>query len=199
MTKAWYHKHVKDPFVKRANKEGVRSRAAYKLVQMQEKWSIIQAGHQVIDLGSAPGAWSEALVSMVGARGKAVACDLLPMQPIHGVSFIQGDFLKKDTQQNISEICDKYHVIVSDMAPNLTGTVDLDQANMLELIKAVMTFADQYLLQDGHLVCKGFHGWAFEEMQDLFKQRFKKVRVFKPEASRSDSKEIYLIGSRFGV
>lgn len=198
MGKPWYQKHVKDPFVKQANKEGVRSRAAYKLLEIQKKWQVVKKGDRVVDLGSAPGAWSEALVSMAGV-GKVVACDRLQMQEIKGVQFIQGDFLESDTQGSISLACDAYEVIVSDMAPNLTGTVDLDQANMLQLIEAVMVFADRYLVKGGRLVCKVFHGWAFDDMQSMFKQRFNKVKIFKPEASRSGSKEIYLIGDGFGV
>ena len=198
MTNKWYQKHIRDPFVKRAKKEGVRSRASYKLIEIQNKRRLIKKGDVVVDLGSAPGAWSEALLSMVG-KGKVLACDLLPMEKIEGVSFVQGDFLDKVTQSQIVEQVEYIDVIVSDMAPNLTGNATLDQANMLELLEMVMVFAQDNLKQGGKVLCKGFHGEMFENMLALFKSHFKLVKVHKPEASKSGSKEIYFIGEGFGV
>lgn len=199
MSNQWYQQHIKDPFVKQANKEGARSRAAYKLLEIQKKRQIIQKGNTVIDLGSAPGAWSEALLKIVGHQGTVVACDLLPMAPIQGVSFVQGNFLEVATQQLLTKIATQYHVIVSDMAPNLTGNRLLDQSNMEKLIQMILSFSDQYLEKEGKVVAKGFHGEMFEEMLLLFKKRFKCVKVFKPEASKQASREIYFIGEGFGV
>ena len=124
----WYKRHTSDQFVKKANKEGQRSRAAYKLLEIQNKRQIINKGSKVLDLGSAPGAWSETLVDIVGPQGIVVACDLLPMQPISGVAFIQGDFLDTLTQESIQKEVAQFDVIVSDMAPNLTGQAVTDQA-----------------------------------------------------------------------
>lgn len=198
MSKRWFQKHVKDPFVKKANREGVRSRAAYKLIEIQDKRKIIKPGDIVIDLGSAPGAWSEALVGIVG-KGKVVSCDRLPMDEIKGVTFVQGDFLEESTQKEISEIANKVDVIVSDMAPNLTGNATLDQSEMYRLLEMVIVFSDKHLVKGGKVLCKGFHGEMFESMLALFKSHFKMVKVIKPEASRSGSKEIYFIGEGFGV
>lgn len=198
MSKRWYKKHVQDHFVKKANRDGVRSRAAYKLLEIQEKRRIIQSGDTVIDLGSAPGAWSEALVKVVGS-GQVIACDLLDMKPIKGVSFVQGDFLSLETQNKLTDLSNVYDVIVSDMAPNLSGNATLDQAEMLKLLEMVMQFASLHLKQGGNVLCKGFHGEMFELMVALFKENFKQTKIIKPEASRSGSKEIYFLGEKFGV
>ena len=199
MSKRWFSKHINDPFVKQANREGLRSRAAYKLLEIQEKQKIIKRSDRVLDLGSAPGAWSEALTKIVGQSGRVVSCDLLAMTAIKGVSFIQGDFLLEDTQTKIKQVCQEFDVIVSDMAPNLTGNKVVDQMNMLKLIQQSIAFSKVCLKQEGHLVIKCFSGAMFEEAKVLFKSNFESVKVFKPDASRSTSKEIYLIGLRFGV
>ena len=195
----WYKRHTSDQFVKKANKEGQRSRAAYKLLEIQNKRQIINKGSQVLDLGSAPGAWSETLVDIVGPQGIVVACDLLPMQPISGVAFIQGDFLDTVTQENIQKEVAQFDVIVSDMAPNLTGQAVTDQANMYELIENAMGFAEKHLKIDGVMLVKSFSGALQNDVMVLFKSHFKTVKTVKPEASRSGSKEIYLIGEGFKV
>lgn len=195
----WYKKHTSDQFVKKANKEGQRSRAAYKLLEIQNKRQIIQKGIQVLDLGSAPGAWSEALVKMVGPSGQVVACDLLPMEPIKHVAFVQGNFLDKTTQQAIEEYQASYDVIVSDMAPDLTGQSITDQANMLELIEQVFSFSQTHLKPGGKLLVKCFFGALQNEINSLFRNNFSKTKTIKPDASRSASKEIYLIGEGFRV
>jgi len=199
VTKRWYSKHVKDPFVKQANKEGLRSRAVYKLLEIQKKRQLINPGDKVLDLGSAPGAWSEALVKMVRPSGMVVSCDLLDMKPISGVSFVKGDFLCEKTHTEIKVFCEKFNVIVSDMAPNLTGTPIVDQANMMKLIKQVMIFSKIHLDNGGSLLVKCFSGSQFEEANQIFKSSFRRVKVFKPDASRQASKEIYLIGQGFEV
>ena len=195
----WYKKHTSDQFVKKANKEGQRSRAAYKLIEIQEKRNLVKKGDCVLDLGSAPGAWSEALVKMVGVGGKVVACDLLLMEPIQHVSFVQGNFLDEATQQAIQGYQLSYDVIVSDMAPDLTGQYITDQANMLELIEQAFVFCSGHLKPGGKLLVKCFSGALQNEINTLFKNNFSKIKVIKPDASRSASKEIYLIGEGFRV
>lgn len=199
MSKQWFSKHISDPFVKKATKEGLRSRAAYKLLNIQDKHKLIHRRDKVLDLGSAPGAWSEALTKIVGAEGKVVACDLLTMEAIKNVAFVKGNFLHSETQTSIHAVCETFDVIVSDMAPNLTGNKVVDQANMLKLIRQAMMFAEKALKLEGHLIMKCFSGGMFEEAKAMFKISFSQVKIFKPEASRAASKEIYLIGLGFKV
>ena len=199
MSGKWYQKHTKDPFVKEANKQGLRSRAAFKLQELQKKHALLKREDRVLDLGSAPGAWSEALIKIVGKEGLVVACDLLEMKPIAGVTFIQGDFLQSDTKDKIGLVSSHFDVIVSDMAPNLTGTEETDQANMLALIEQAALFCQDHLKPGGILVMKAFSGSLLNEADVLFKSLFNKRKVFKPDASRQASKEIYLIGLGFKV
>ena len=199
MTKQWFQKHANEPYVKQASKAGLRSRAAYKLIEIQQKRNLVKKGDCVLDLGSAPGAWSEALVKLVGVGGKVVACDLLPMEAIQHVAFVQGDFLDKATQQAIQGYQVSYDVIVSDMAPDLTGQSITDQANMLELIEQAFVFCSGHLKPGGKLLVKCFSGALQNEISTLFKNNFSKIKVIKPDASRSASKEIYLIGEGFRV
>lgn len=199
MSGKWYQKHTKDPFVKEANKQGLRSRAAFKLQALQKKHALLKRGDRVLDLGSAPGAWSEALVQIVGKEGLVVACDLLEMKPIGGVDFIQGDFLQPETKKKIGDVSSYFDVIVSDMAPNLTGTEVTDQANMLELVEQATLFCQDHLKPGGSLVMKAFSGSLVNEVMAIFKSLFSKTKVFKPDASRQASREIYLIGLGFKV
>ena len=189
----WYQKHIKDPYVKQANKAGLRSRAVFKLDEIQQKHHLVRKGDNVADLGSAPGAWSEFLVKAVGPHGKVIACDLLEMAPIQGVTFIQGDFCDEAIQSKMM-LSQKFDVIVSDMAPNLTGIKLVDQTNMESLIESVHAFCQQGLKLDGSLVTKCFHGGEFESLYKSFKKEFKKVKVIKPQSSKKESKETYLIG-----
>ncbi|MEC7030850.1 MAG: RlmE family RNA methyltransferase [Pseudomonadota bacterium] len=199
MSGKWYQKHTKDHYVKEANKQGLRSRAVFKLQEIQTKHTILKRGDCVLDLGSAPGAWSESLAQMVGHQGLVAACDILDMQPIKGVHFIQGDFLAADTKKQIIAVSNEFDVIVSDMAPNLTGTEVTDQANMFELVEQVTQFCHEHLKQDGRLLMKVFSGSMINEVVMLFKNMFNKVKTVKPSASRQASKEIYLIGEGFRV
>lgn len=196
----WFKKHSKDQYVKQANKEGLRSRAAFKLKQIQEKERIFVPGLSVVDLGSAPGAWSELLVQWVGGSGTLVSCDLLVMSAIKGVSFVQGDFCTQDIQDEITALiggpCD---AIVSDMSPNLTGNRVVDQASMLTLVEHVYAFALSSLKPGGTLLMKVFHGHEFDQFRRLMQQSFQDVRVFKPKASRQESREVYLIAKEFKV
>lgn len=197
MSSKWYSKHVRDPYVRQATKEGLRSRASFKLKEIQEKTKIIHAGAAVADLGSAPGAWSELLASLIGEKGIVVSCDLLPMSEIDGVHFIQGDFCAREVQEKIVSECEHFDVIVSDMAPNLTGMKLVDQANMEDLMEAVFSFSYKYLKEGGALVVKCFHGVGFDDLHKCFKKGFKKVKVMKPQSSKKESKEAYLIGQGF--
>ena len=199
MSGKWYQKHTNDHFVKEASKQGLRSRAAFKLQALQKKHALFKKGDRVLDLGSAPGAWSEALVQIVGPEGRVVACDLLEMKPITGVDFIQGDFLQLETKKKIGAASDDFDVVVSDMAPNLTGIEITDQANMLELVEQATLFCQSHLKPGGSLVMKAFSGSLLNEVMVLFKSLFSKVKVSKPDASRQASREIYLIGLGFKV
>ena len=199
MSGKWYQKHTQDHFVKEANKQGLRSRAVFKLQEIQKKHKLLKRGDSVLDLGSAPGAWSEELVKIVGKEALVVACDLLHMQEIKGVQFVQGDFLLAGTKAKITDLSQSFDVIVSDMAPNLTGTEVTDQANMQELIEQACAFCQDHLKPEGTLIMKAFSGSAFNEVMALFKTMFNKVKVSKPDASRQASKEIYLIGQGFKV
>ena len=195
----WYAKHVNDPYVKKANKEGYRSRAVFKLQEIQDKTKVIKSGDAVADLGSAPGAWSEYLVKLVGAKGRVVSCDLLLMQDIKGVAFIQGDFCAKDTQDQMLGECAKFDVIVSDMAPNMTGMKLVDQANIEEIMDSVFDFSQKCLKEGGSLVVKCFHGNSFDPLHKGFKKAFKKVKVMKPQSSKKASKEAYLVGQGYNA
>ena len=196
----WHKAHTKDPFVRAARDQGYRSRAAFKLKQVQECYKILQPGQSVVELGSAPGAWTQYMSTILNKSGQLVACDLLPMDSVKGVTFIQGDFLAHSTQQairaSLSETCT---LIVSDMSPNLTGNRITDQARMSELVESVLAFCEQNLSQDGSLLVKVFNGVEFDTIHDQMKVLFAQVKVIKPEASKRASKEVYLLGQKYQV
>lgn len=195
----WLKEHFSDPYVKKAQREGVRSRAFFKLEEMQIRDKFIKPGMTVIDVGAAPGGWSELLCKYVGKDGKIIAIDVLPMKPIPGVQFIQGDF----TDENlIKELVSVYHVlkidwIISDLAPNLSGIEALDQARSIFLAEEVLYFAQQVLRKEGGLLIKVFQGTGFEGFLAEMRQNFQKVVIRKPKASRSRSKEVYILGKMF--
>ena len=207
VNKAWLNQHVNDPYVRLAQKEGYRARAAYKLKEIDETLGLIQPGDAVVDLGCAPGAWSQYVrrkLSPQGAatgalNGKIIALDLLPMEPVEGVHFIQGDFqdegvLAQLQQALIAQGITQVDVVVSDMAPNLSGIGSADAARIGQLIELAVDFATQHLKRDGSLVVKLFHGGAYEPMATLFRQRFRMVKAIKPKASRDKSSETFLVG-----
>ncbi|OSZ66246.1 RlmE family RNA methyltransferase [Hydrogenophaga sp. IBVHS2] len=207
VNKAWLNQHVNDPYVKLAGKEGYRARAAYKLKEIDEQFGLIRPGQVVVDLGSAPGAWSQYLRRRLSPNGAAVgelqgtilALDLLPMEAVEGVHFIQGDFREPEVLQALESALgergvNKVDVVVSDMAPNLSGIGDTDAARIADLIELAVDFSRHWLRPEGALVVKLFHGGAYEPMVALFRQTFRVVKPVKPKASRDKSSETFLVG-----
>jgi 23S rRNA (uridine2552-2'-O)-methyltransferase len=204
VNKAWLNDHVNDPWVKLAHKEGYRARAAYKLKEIDESLGLIRPGHRVVDLGSAPGAWSQYVRRKLSPQGAAVgelngtiiSIDLLPMEPIEGVQFLQGDFRESDVLTQLEALVggQKLDVVVSDMAPNLSGVESVDAARISHLIELAVEFAVQHLKPEGALVVKVFHGSGYTQLVQLFKDTFRVVKPIKPKASRDRSSETFLIG-----
>lgn len=208
VNKAWLNDHVNDTYVKLAKREGYRARAVYKLKEIDESLNLIKPGACVVDLGSAPGAWSQYLRKKVSPHGAAVgqmdgvivAMDILPMDPIEGIVFIQGDFREPSTLQSMQAALGSHteghrvDVVVSDMAPNLSGIEDVDAARISLLVELAVEFAVQHLRTDGALVAKVFHGSGYNELIKLFRAHFRTVKAFKPKASRDRSSETFLIG-----
>ena len=212
VNKAWLHDHLTDPYVKLAQKEGYRSRAAYKLSEIDEQFKLIQPGQLVVDLGSTPGAWSQYLrrrfaPKTAGAGGAAVgelngrivALDILEMEPIEGVTFIQGDFREEEVLARLAEVVGSQpvDVVVSDMAPNLSGVPVTDSARIAHLVELAIEFSIHHLKPDGALVTKVFHGSGYSQLVELFKANFRVVKPVKPKASRDKSAETFLVG--FGL
>ena len=206
VNKAWLNDHVNDPYVKLAQKEGYRARAAYKLKEIDEALRLIQPGQTVVDLGSAPGAWSQYLRRTLAPQGAAtgalngriIALDILPMEPVEGVQFLQGDFREEAVLQKLQSLLQgkKADVVVSDMAPNLSGVESADSARVAHLIELAVEFAQQHMKPEGALVVKMFHGSGYSQLVELFRQYFVTVRPIKPKASRDKSSETFLVGMK---
>jgi 23S rRNA (uridine2552-2'-O)-methyltransferase len=204
VNKSWLNDHVNDPYVKLAKKEGYRARAAYKLKEIDETFGLIKPGNLVVDLGSAPGAWSQYVRRKLSPGGAAVgdlngtilAVDLLPMEPVEGVHFIQGDFTEADVLAQVQALVGDrpVDVVVSDMAPNLSGIDSVDAARTTHLIELAVEFAQMHLKPQGALVVKVFHGSGYSQLVKLFKDSFKIVKPIKPKASRDKSSEQFLVG-----
>ena len=204
VNKSWLNDHVNDPYVKLAQKEGYRARAAYKLKEINETLNIIRPGMVVVDLGSAPGAWSQYTRRCMAPQGAAVgeldgtviALDLLPMASIEGVHFIQGDFRESEVTTQLTDcLADrKVDTVISDMAPNLSGIESADAARMAHLVELAVEFAVSHLNSQGALVVKVFHGSGYSQLVKLFKDTFKVVKPIKPKASRSNSSENFIVG-----
>ncbi len=204
VNKAWLNDHVNDPWVKLAQKEGYRARAAYKLREIDETLGLIKPGHLVVDLGSAPGAWSQYVRRRLSPGGAAVgelngtiiALDILPMEPIEGVTFLQGDFREDDVLARLHEAVGgrKVDVVVSDMAPNLSGVEASDAARIAHLIELAVDFSLTHLKPEGALVVKVFHGSGYSQLVKHFKETFRVVKPLKPKASRDRSSETFLVG-----
>jgi 23S rRNA (uridine2552-2'-O)-methyltransferase len=204
VNKSWLNDHVNDPYVKLAKKEGYRARAAYKLKEIDETFGLIKPGNLVVDLGSAPGAWSQYVRRRLSPQGAAVgdlngtilAVDLLAMEPVEGVHFIQGDFTEADVLVQLQAIIGDrpVDVVVSDMAPNLSGIDSVDAARIAHLIELALEFAQMHLKPQGALVVKVFHGSGYSQLVKLFKDSFKVVKPIKPKASRDKSSEQFLVG-----
>lgn len=209
VNKAWLHDHINDPYVKMAKRDGYRARAAYKLKEIDEVFQLIRAGDLVVDLGSAPGAWTQYIRNKMSPKtavgggaavgelnGTILALDLLPMAPVEGATFIQGDFreppvLKELTQLMQGRLAD---IVVSDMAPNLSGVESADASRIAHLVELALEFSQQHMKPQGALVVKVFHGSGYSQLVKLFKQSFLVVKPFKPKASRDKSSETFLLG-----
>ena len=204
VNKAWLNQHVNDPYVKAAQKDGYRARAAYKLKEIDEQLGLIRPGDTVVDLGCAPGAWSQYLrrrLSPGGAaagqlNGTIIGLDLLPMEPIEGVAFIQGDFREDSVLAQLQQALQGRlaDAVVSDMAPNLSGVDSIDAARIAHLIELAVDFAQHHMKPEGALVVKLFHGSGYTQLVQLFKDSFKVVKPIKPKASRDRSAETFLVG-----
>ena len=197
--KAWVQEHVNDHWVKEATRLGYRSRAAFKLLELADKDRLLRAGMRVVDLGSAPGSWAQVLHARLGKTGRIVAIDLLPMEPLSGVTFIQADFRE---QQGLSAVESallgrKVDLVVSDLAPNLSGVEVADQARAVHLGELALDFAVAWLQPGGDLVVKAFQGSGIAELERAIKGHFEKVYVRKPKASRDRSREVYLVAKCF--
>ncbi len=204
VNKSWLNDHVNDTYVKLAQREGYRARAAYKLKEIDEQLSLIKPGNVVVDLGCAPGAWSQYLrrrLSPTGAasgtlNGTIIGLDILHMEPVEDVIFIQGDFREEEVLTQLEAALQGriVDVVVSDMAPNLTGIESTDATRIAHLIELAVDFAQKHLKDDGALVVKLFHGSGYSDLVNLFKSTFRVVKPIKPKASRDKSSETFLVG-----
>ena len=209
VNKAWLHDHLTDPYVKLAQKEGYRARAAYKLKEIDEELHLLKPGQLVVDLGAAPGAWSQYVRRKFAPReaggggaaagelnGSIIAVDLLDFEPIEGVTFIQGDFRDDEVLAQLQAAVGgrPVDVVISDMAPNLSGIEVSDAARISHLVELAIEFSQNHLRPDGALVCKVFHGSGYSQLVELFKRTFRVVKPIKPKASRDKSSETFLVG-----
>lgn len=193
----WRRKQEKDPHVRAARASGFRSRAAFKLMEMDDNVKLFFAGARIVDLGSAPGGWSQVAAARCGKTGKVAAVDLLPMAPIAGVQFVRGDFLEDETARALSDIlAGPADIVLSDMAPNLSGVAESDQARAANLAEAALEFALRHLSPDGKLLVKVFQGRAFEQVKSAFAGQFAHSRILRPQATRKASREMYILANR---
>ena len=195
-SKAWMQEHVNDAFVKQAQKDGFRSRAAYKLMEIQEKYRLIKPGMNVVDLGSTPGSWSQVVSKLLQGNGHIIAMDLLPMNPIPRVDFIQGDFREEAPLKELESYLNNSPIdlVISDMAPNITGIKTVDQPGAMYLTELALDFSLKWLKPGGHFLVKTFIGADFDELVKKMRPEFEKVITVKPKASRDRSSEVYLLG-----
>jgi 23S rRNA (uridine2552-2'-O)-methyltransferase len=196
-SKQWMREHVNDPFVQLAQKEGYRSRAAYKLLEIDDKDRLLRPGTMVVDLGATPGGWSQVAAARVGRGGRVIALDLLPLEPLAGVDFIQGDFREEAVLKQLEDWLQgkQAGLVISDMSPNISGVASADQARAMHLAELAMEFALEHLKPDGSFLVKVFQGAGFEDFLKLMRSRFSRVVTRKPKASRDRSSEQYLLGS----
>lgn len=209
VNRAWLNDHVNDPYVKLAQREGYRARAAYKLKEIDEALGLIKPGDLVVDLGSAPGAWSQYARNRLSPRsavgggaaagalnGTIIALDVLPMEPVEGALFLQGDFREPQLLQQLTDAMQgrQADVVVSDMAPNLSGIAAADAARMVHLVELAVEFSQHHMKPQGALVAKVFHGGGYSQLVKLFKETFLHVKPIKPKASRAKSSETFLVG-----
>lgn len=195
----WLREHFDDPFVQQSKKDGYRSRASYKLLELDDKDRLFRPGMNVVDLGASPGGWSQVAMQRVGDHGRVVASDMLPMDSIAGVSFVQGDFTEDSVLQAILSEAGSFGIdlVISDMAPNMSGVKVIDQPKAMYLDELALDLAIQTLKPGGAFVTKIFHGEGFDEYLNAMREVFGKVMARKPLASRTRSKETYLLGRDF--
>ena len=199
LNRQWLHDHLNDPYVKLAQKEGFRARAAYKLKEIDETLRLVRGGQLIVDLGAAPGAWSQYVrrrLAQLGTPGTVIALDLLDIEPIDGVTFLRGDFHEEATLSALEGLLAGRAVdlVLSDLAPNLSGIPSSDSARVAHLVELAVDFAQRHLAVDGALVCKVFHGSGHSQLVELFKRTFRAVKPIKPKASRDKSAETFLVG-----
>jgi 23S rRNA (uridine2552-2'-O)-methyltransferase len=195
-SKAWMHEHVNDEFVKRAQKEGYRARAAYKLIEIDDKDKLIKPGMTIVDLGATPGSWSQVATQRLKGQGRIIALDLLEMEPIKGVEFIQGDFREEGILRQLENSLQGKQVdlVIADMAPNMSGITIVDQAGAAYLTELALEFSRDWLKPSGNFLVKVFIGAGFDEILASMRGLFDKVVTRKPKASRGRSNEVYLLG-----
>lgn len=192
----WLHEHFNDPWVKKAQAEGYRSRAVFKLLEIQQKDRLLKPGMTVVDLGAAPGGWTQAAVDLVGPRGLVIASDILEMEPVPGAQFIQGDFREQEVFDTILAALAGRPVdlVISDMAPNMSGERSVDQPRAMYLAELALEFAGRVLRPGGDLLVKVFQGEGIDAFRTDMRRTFRQLQVRKPEASRARSSEVYLLG-----
>ena len=196
---SWRDRQERDPYVRRARQEGYRSRAVFKLEQLDRKEQLLRPDMTIVDLGSAPGGWSQYATERLKGRGRLLAIDLLPMDVLPDVDFIQGDFTEQAMLDTLLERLDgrKVDLVMSDMAPNISGTKAVDQPRSMYLAELALDFSRRTLAKNGDFVCKLFQGAGIDEFIATARQHFERVKVVKPEASRSGSSEVYLVARNY--
>ena len=195
-SKAWMREHVNDPYVQRAKADGFRSRASFKLMEIDDRDHVIRPGSTIVDLGAAPGGWSQVAVQRLQGKGRVLAIDLLEMDGLHGVQFIQGDFREEDVLHRLEEALGgkRVDLVLSDMAPNISGVPLSDQARIMHLAELGLDFCRHWLKPEGCFLVKVFQGYGYEEFVREMKTVFRSVVTRKPDASRDRSAEVYLLG-----
>ncbi len=194
-SKVWMQEHLDDYYVKQAHKDGYRARAAYKLLEINDKYKMIRSGMTVVDLGSAPGSWSQIAAKLTGDHGMVIASDILPMDNLGGVTFIQGDFREEEVFSQLLETLGgrRVDIVISDMAPNTSGNSAVDQPRMMYLCELALDFATKVLDERGQFLVKVFQGEGFEEYRKAMMKEFNVIKSVKPKASRPRSPEVYLL------
>ena len=195
-SKRWLKEHFDDPYVKQAQQSGLRSRSAYKLIELDQKDTLLRPGMTVVDLGAAPGGWSQVAAQKVGERGRVIALDILPMEPLDGVTVLEGDFTEDGPLEALESALDGNSVdlVMSDMAPNISGVAVADQARAMYLAELALAFAQAHLRSGGDFLVKVFQGEGFDGFLQAVRAEFATVQVRKPKASRPRSREVYLLG-----
>jgi len=197
-SRRWLAEHFDDPYVKLAQQQGLRSRAAFKLMELDDKYHFLQKGARVVDLGSAPGSWAQVVQKVLAGSGQIIALDILPMEPLQDVAFIQGDFTEDGPLALLEDALKGKNVdlVLSDMAPNMSGMGAVDQPRAMYLAELALGFAERWLEPGGSFVVKVFHGEGFDDFVKQTRSLFEKVMIRKPSASRPRSREVYVLGHR---